>query len=182
MRSVILFFLVCNSPMAISQDSQRELSKDFEAAAPFVRAASDGLQIKTVLDDTGQIVVVAELQNIHGRTSGSTGLPDRRYVGTWSVRFVVVPKLSKSEMLELLKFVDEIPSDKAHLTKRGSLSENLADVVTETHAYRIVTSKLVPTEKVDHKTIKSFVRQLSKTLRSVDGMDVEKNLELLFLF
>jgi hypothetical protein len=97
------------------------------------------------------------------------------------VRFTFVPKLSATEMRELRKQVDEIAHDKAHLTMRGLLEQNLADVASDTYAYCVTISSLVATGESELASIKAFTARLAKNLSVADGADEKVTLETLLV-
>lgn len=169
------------SATVVAQKAERELSKNFAAAAPFHRAAGEDMVVRSILTDSGEIAIVVEMPNIQTRTSRRSGLPNESRVGSWSVRFTLVPKVPATEMRELRKQVDEIPHDKTHLTMRGLLEQNLAHVATDTYAYRVTISSLVPTGKSELASIKAFTASLAKSLSVADGADEKVTLETLLV-
>jgi hypothetical protein len=184
LRCLATFLIVCvicgNGLVVIAQD-QLDLSEDFPAALPFTAAKQGSLEVHTKLSDSGEIVVVVSLKNIATKASRHSGLPNKEYVGEWSVRFTVVPMLSDREVREIRELVEQIPHDKSHVSKRESLMKCIPDLATSTRAYRIGTCPVIPVEHSDREIVESFIRKLSKELRNIDGSDSEKRLKDLLL-
>lgn len=146
--------------------------------------AADTFRVSASISRDGEILIEAVLPKIKTRNSVTTGLPSGTSVSDWKVVFVLIPRLSESDLANIEKAINATPQDDAQKGLDSSiqnLRNSIPDLVGETYAYRILPTLHVPSEPADIAKVDAFVERLLAKLQFREQGDSRETLRVRML-
>lgn len=168
-------------------DAQSQTAEESLAiSAPIRGAATKRMKVRTVINNDGTIVVIAEIPEIQLVPGPAISAKPGRYNGTWRADFRVVPKLSSTDTKQIRELANKLRAEALEKGESdGELSKeefinsytyfkNLADVASVDYAYNINRLRAIAVDDADRAEIDLFLHNLSKSFKTIDGKDCKE--------